>query len=185
MNTEELRLISRDGNVGQEGVRFYVTPELNETRTVNYEEISEMRQAGGFLIYIGTQARTYQLTARMVSRTEKEAARTYRYTHLLKSWTVPKKGGADEENTPEILKLYGYGMDKQIRGVPVVITSLSIDYPATVTYITTPDKKAFIPIIQNFSISLKEARNIDELDGTAGEHPFDLEAYKLGTLPTW
>lgn len=185
---EEIRLIARGKTnaamqTPQEGVRFLVTPELNETRTVNYQEISEMRQAGGVLIYIGSTPRTYQLTARMVSRTQSEADLTYTYTHLLKSWTVPTKdsgGGYDRDNAPEVVKIWGYGK-KQLRGVPVVITSLSIDYPANITYITTSDGKAYIPVIQNFSISLKEARNLDEIVAPG----FSLEQYKQGTLPYW
>jgi hypothetical protein len=179
---EEIRLIARDGQEGQHGVRLFVTPELNETRTVNYQEISEMRQAGGILIYIGTQARTYQITARMVSRSQREADLTYKYTHLLKSWTVPRKGGGvfDDENAPEVLKLYGYGQERQIRGVPVVITSLSIDFPSAVTYVTTRDGKAHVPVIQTFTISLKEARRPEELQDN-----FDLTAYKQGTLKNW
>lgn len=177
---DEIRLIARDAQSDQHGVRFLVTPELNETRTVNYQEISEMRQAGGILIYIGTQSRTYQLTARMVSRSEREADLTFKYTHLLKSWTVPRTGGGVfiGENAPEILKLYGYGA-RQLRGVPVVITSLSIDYPANVSYIKTRDGSAHIPIIQNFTLSLKEARNPEEFK------TFNLEQYKQGTLPNW
>lgn len=188
---EEIRLISRDGSEDQDGVRFYVSPELSETRTVNYQEISEMRQAGGLLIYIGTQARTYSLTARFVSRTTTEATKTFKYTHMLKSWTVPNKskvtggtgqgagGGIDaSENAPEVLKLYGYGSN-QIRGVPVVITSLTIDYPANVTYVPTDDGTALIPIIQTFNISLKEARNMEELE------KFNLINYKLGILKYW
>lgn len=182
-NSEEIRLIARGGSGDREGVRFYVTPELNETRNVNYQEISEIRQAGGILIYIGSTPRTYQLNARMVSRTPDEADLTYAYTHRLKSWTVPTKnagGGEDSENAPEVVKLWGYGR-RQLRGVPVVITSLSIDYPANVSYITTSNGAAHIPIIQTFSISLKEARTADEIS----EDFFNLEQYKLGTLPNW
>jgi hypothetical protein len=186
---EEIRLISRDGGEDQHGVRFFVTPDLNETRTVNYQEISEIRSPGALLIYIGSSARTYQITAKMVSRTQEEAERTYRYTHILKSWTVPAKtsgGGIDKQNAPEVLKLYGYGQNAQIRGVPVVMTSLSIDYPSNVSYIQAVAEggTAFIPIIQTFSISLKEARNMEDLNAN-GATNFDLIKYKRGLLPNW
>jgi hypothetical protein len=185
---EEVRLVSRDGSNEQETVRLFVTPELNETRTVNYQEISEMRQAGGLLIYIGTAARTYSLTARFVSRTEAEATKTFDWVHLLKGWTTPNKsvvaggagaggGIAPAENAPSVLKLYGYG--EQLRGVPVVITSLSIEYPAGVTYIESTTRSAFVPVIQQCTISLKEARNMTELE------EFNLADYKLGLLQNW
>jgi hypothetical protein len=178
----EVRLVSRDGSNSQSSVRLFVTPELNETRTINYQEISEMRQAGGLLIYIGTQARTYSLTARFVSRTDDEARRTFDQVQLLKGWTVPNKAGSGggivaSENAPEVLKLYGYG--EQLRAVPVVITSLSIDYPAGVTYIEATSRSAFVPIIQTCTISLKEARNMKELED------FNLVDYKLGLLQNW
>lgn len=181
---EEVRLIARESksSIGQEGVRFFVTPELNESRNVNYTEISDIRQPGGLLIYIGTPLRTYQINARFISRTQEEADLAFTYTHLLKAWTMPSKGGDGRtggENAPEILKLYAYGYDRQIRGVPVVITSLGIDYPANVTYISTSNGKAFVPIMQTFSISLKEARSTTELQ------EFKLSSYKNGTFEGW
>lgn len=170
-------------------VEFIVTPELSESRTVNYLEISEMRQAGGLLVYIGTQARTYTLNARFVSRTPAEADVSYTYTHVLKSWAMPDKTASSgsssqtrtggEQNAPEVLRLYGYGHEKQIRGVPVVLTSLNIEYPSNVSYIYNTDGDAQVPIIQNISIGLKEARNMDELN------KFSLASYKDGTLQNW
>lgn len=182
-NINQIRLVERlGGPIGSTEVRFFVTPELSESRNVNYQEISEIRQSGGLLIYIGTPARTYQLNARMVSRTPDEADITYSYTHRLKGWTVPTAGQAgaafDTSNVPTILKLYGYGT-RQIRGVPVVITSLNIDYPAGVSYIQTTNGLAHIPIIQTFSIALKEARTEGDVLS------LDLAAYKEGTLQNW
>lgn len=179
---DEVWLVSRDGTKNQDSVRLFVTPELNESRTVNYQEISEMRQAGGLLIYIGTAARTYSLTARFVSRTDEEATKTFDWVSLLKGWTTPNKAGSGgglepSENAPEVIKLYGYG--EQLRGVPVVITSLSVDYPAGVTYIKSSSRSAFVPIIQTVTISLKEARNMEELE------TFNLTDYKLGLLQNW
>lgn len=186
---EEIRLIARDTASDQEGVRFFVTPEFNESSSISYTEIYDIRQPAGYLIYIGTASRTYQLTARMVSRTNEEADLTYRYTHLLKSWTVPRKEGnsgggglgGSGDNAPEILKLYGYGIGAkgQIRGVPVVITSLNIEYPSSVAYIKTSNEKALVPIIQTFSISLKEAHSPTEIE------EFDLGKFKQGILNHW
>lgn len=173
----------------QEGVRFFVTPELSESRNVTYTEISDIRQPGGILIYLGTPARTYQINARMVSRTQEEADLTFYYTHLLKSWTVPQKdnqnfGSTGGQNAPEVVKLYGYDSSKQLRGVPVVLTSLNIEYPNNVNYISASNG-ALVPIIQSFSIGLKEARNQNELISGTGPGAFDLEKFKRGILPNW
>lgn len=185
---EEIRLIQRGGTAEQFGVRFFVTPELSEARTVNYQEISEIRQPGGILIYIGTQLRTYQINARMVSRSQEEADLTYTYTHRLKAWTTPNKdgggpvaGGAGGATAPEILKLYGYGADwgGQLRGVPCVITSLNIDFPNNVSYIKTTNGRASVPIVQNISIGLKEARSDTDLEN------FDMISFRNGYLLNW
>lgn len=171
-------------------VRFFVTPELSESRSVNYMEISEMRQAGGLLIYIGTQARTYNINARFVSRTSEEADISWRYTQLLRSWAMPDKhaksgGGSNttrtggNENAPEVVRLYGYGRERQLRGVPMVLTSLNIEFPSNISYIRTTNGKAQVPIVQTISIGLKEARNMDELRN------FSLADYKSGTLQSW
>jgi hypothetical protein len=187
---EEIRLIQRGGSSQQFGVRFYVTPELSESRTVNYQEISEIRQAGGILIYIGTQLRTYQINARMVSKTTEEADLTYTYTHRLKAWTTPSKDGGGGQvsgtgvggaNSPEILKLYGYGGESggQLRGVPCVITSFNIDYPNNVSYIKTSNGRASVPIVQTFSIALKEVRSDNDLEN------FNIHSYRDGSLLNW
>lgn len=170
-------------------VRFTATPELSEGRTLLYEEINDIRSPGGYVIYQGTAPRTYSISAKMVSRTKAEATKTFQYTHLLKSWTVPNSlndtdavlgGGV---NTPQVLRLYGYGFISkgQLRGVPVVITSLNITYPSNVTYIPTTDTRAYIPIIQSFSIELKEVRNLEELT----PENFKIQAYREGTLVYW
>lgn len=184
-----IRLTQRGGTAQSLEVVFQVTPELSEARTVNYQEISEIRQAGGILIYIGTGLRTYQINARFVSQTTENADLTFAYTHRLKGWTTPNKdgggavaAGAGGQNAPEILKLYGYGMGDeagQIRGVPVVITSLNIDYPNNVSYIKTSNKKADVPIVQNISIALKEARSDIDLEN------FDIVGFRRGQLRNW
>jgi hypothetical protein len=185
---EEIRLIQRGGTSQQFGVRFFVTPEISEARTINYQEISEIRQPGGILIYIGTQLRTYQINARMVSRSQEEADLAYIYTQRLKAWTTPNKDaggpvaeGAGGATAPEILKLYGYGgaSGGQLRGVPVVITSLNIDFPNNVSYLKTTNGKADVPIVQNISISLKEARSVDDLE------KFNIYSFRSGELLNW
>lgn len=185
---DEIRLISRGGSAQQLGVRFFVTPELSEARTVNYQEISEIRQPGGILIYIGSQLRTYQINARMVSRSQAEADLTYIYTHRLKSWTVPSKDGGNAKlagaggaTAPQILKLYGYGSSTggQLRGVPCVITSLNIDFPNNVSYLKTTNGKASVPIVQNINIGLKEAKSDKDLEN------FDMVSFRRGELINW
>lgn len=202
MAQEEITLRSSDGD----SVIFYVTPELTESRSVSYNEISDIRQAGSIVIYMGTASRTYSINAKMVARTGDEADLTYKNTHILKSWCMPKAGAPEwwdnggsgntlsndgvtaaidssialGSNNPVILKLYGYGK-RQLRGVTVVMESLSIEYPADMTYIKCNSTEAYIPIVQTFNIGLKEVHNTEEID----PDNFSLSEYKAGTLENW
>ena len=192
---DEIRLQSKFNKIDE--VIFRVTPEISEGRSVTFVETSDIRAPGGILIYIGTQPRTYDITAKFVSRTEKEATEAFQYLHLLKSWTMPieeKTGGWDNgvggSSTPDVLMLYGYnGGDSsrgQFRGVPVVITSLNLSFPPDINYIQTKHK-VFVPIIQNVTIALKEARQFTELQGKSDNDGvgFNLAKYKEGNLDTW
>jgi hypothetical protein len=180
----------------EDSVIFRATPEISENRAVNFTEISDIRHPGGVLIYIGTQPRTYDISAKFISRTEAEADEAYIYTHLLKSWTMPRKndgigwdsGTGGYKNTPMVLRLWGYDSENlgQFRGVPVVITSLNLSFPPDINYIKNSGG-VHIPIIQSVSITLKEARKYSELRGSDKNNGtgFDLEDYKNGELDQW
>lgn len=84
------------------------------------------------------------------------------------------------EGTPEVLLLEGYGA--QFRKIPVVITSLSFTFPSDVDYIEST-KGALVPILQDVSISLKEAREVTS--GAASISKFNLSKFKEGTLEYW
>ena len=182
-------------------VVFRATPEISENRAVNFSEISDIRHPGGLLIYIGTPPRTFDISARFVSRTTAEATEAYAFTNLLKSWTMPSKrentsGGAEWDsgnggykNTPAVVRLYGYdkGNKGNFRGIPVVITSLNLSFPPDINYIKT-DSGVFVPIIQSVSIALKEARKFSELRGEtdgSGGIGFDMTKFKNGELDAW
>lgn len=83
--------------------------------------------------------------------------------------------------TPPVLVLEGYG--QQYRKIPVVITSLSIPFTGEVDYIKSSGG-AYVPILQEISISLKEARNVFGKDGSSIDS-FNLASFKAGLLPYW
>jgi hypothetical protein len=190
-NADEIRL----AGTGEDLVVFRATPEISENRAVNFSEISDIRHPGGLLIYIGTQPRSFDISAKFISRTVEEATESYKFTHLLKSWTMPIKkdgegwdsGTGGYKNTPEVINLFGYdkGDKGQFKGIPVVITSLNISFPPDVNYIED-ENGVFIPIIQSVSIALKEARKYSELRGRDdGGVGFKMQDYKNGELDTW
>lgn len=186
----EVYLVCRDSGAAidphagkfEHRVVFRVSPDITEAHSTNYTEIADIRQPSALLIYIGTQSSTFQINAKFVSRSKKEASENFRHLNYLKSWTKPYKdrgGGIFDDNSPPVLQLYGYG-ENLFKGIPVVITSLNIEYPSSVTYIESYTGEYYLPIVHSVSISLKESHNRDEIWET-----FDLLDYKMGTLDRW
>lgn len=176
-------------NAGPETVTFEISPEVSESNNAIYTEISAIRSAGSILIYTGSPSRKWQINSKFVSRTPNEAASTWRSIQLLKSWTKPDvnyKFGNDVKRMPHVVRLYGYG--KTWMGIPVVVSSLNVEYPTDVDYVmaqegTGPNSiqhGTLVPIVQTVSIQLTESRNIDEL-----WYRFDLEKFKRGMMEGW
>lgn len=84
---------------------------------------------------------------------------------------------------PMVLYLYGYsdaaGAGPQnINKIPVVIESISYDYPNDVDYIPTSEGVPF-PAMMTLSMSLKEAHSPREVEA------FDIVAFKQGRMVGW
>lgn len=182
-----IRLVSTkvsegDGSdsTGYDSVLFFLSPEVSESKQAIYAEIGDIRQAASLLIYTGSPSRKWSVSAKFLSRTPEEADQTWKYVQLLRSWMNPDsnyKYGLDAAGTPHVLKLYGYGRTWQ--GIPVVLTSLNVEYPTDIDYIPT-DYGTKVPVIQSLSFQLTEARTPDDL-----LEKFNLEQFKLGILPEW
>lgn len=191
-------------NTGIETVTFEISPDMSESKQVIYTEFGDIRQAASILIYGGSPSRKWSINAKFISRTPDEADSSWRMVQRLKSWTNPDKNfkyGFDR-SIPRVLRLYGYG--RTWRGIPVVITSLNVEYPTDVDYIpasyvaeparvagqtdeefeNTPNTRydygTLVPVIQTVSIQLTEIRNPSEL-----MEKFNLEKFKLGMLENW
>jgi len=75
------------------GVTFEVTPELNETRTVQYEFLDPVHAPGQIAVYKRSMSRRFQLTSvKLVSRTPEEASINLAYLWTLRGWTMPAFG---------------------------------------------------------------------------------------------
>jgi hypothetical protein len=218
-------------------VVFFVTPDISESRSVNYAEISDVRLPASILIWMGSPSRNFSLNAKFIARSKAEADVAFRNVNLLKSWCVTnsiigpegtitatsqkdylqeidptnpadvpavnnqdgtgpnappandqktayKVNGALFSDTPEVLGLEGFA--GQFRKIPVVITSLNINYSSEVDYIAN-SRGVLVPILQEISISLKEAREITSgPNQSAGAiDTFNLTKFKQGLLDFW
>lgn len=154
-------------------VVFNNTPELSESSQAIFSEISGIRSAASILIYQGSPSRTYSISARFVSRTVEEARDNYDNINVLKAWRMPMSRFDD----PETLRLYAYG--NSIKGVPVVLASVTVEWPSEVDYIVIDGDGTSVPIIQTASLTLKEIRSWDDLEA------FSYVDYKAGLLKGW
>jgi len=175
-----------DSTEYEEVVVFESTPEVQEQAQTLYISLDEIRSAGSLMVYMGSPGRTFQINHKFVSRTTKEATKTWKAMNILRSWRMPKTSnsngdqiggfGVAETNVPTILNLFGYG--RTFKGIPTVMTNLSIDWNSESDYIKCLNKSD-VPIILPVSISLKEVRTIEELKS------FNLKEFKEGDLIWW
>lgn len=158
-------------------VVFESTPDLSESGQTVLIDIGDIRAAASVVIYMGSPSRSFNINARFISRTLDEADQTQKDINILKAWRMPMLSkGAGFNAEPETLRLFAY--DKSLKGIPVMIQSLNIEYPSDMDYIPASDGTP-IPIIQTVSIGLKEVRSIEDLN------TFSYEDFKAGNLPEW
>lgn len=170
-----------EARLGTNSVVFDITPEISESASASFEELSQMRSPSGILIYQGSPGRTYSISGKLFSRTQQEASRTYRDLYLLRSWRKPEQiGDADFGiNAPSVIKMSGY--NGVFRNIPVVMTSLGFEWSSDTDYVTAGNG-ANLPILLNFSISLKEAQAVEDFKGV---NTFDITRFREGVLDGW
>lgn len=171
-----------------EEVVFDVSPTMSENRSVDYDNAG-LPTPQGIVVYRVTNNRTWSINARFVSRNVIEANNNWFNINRLRSWTIPKstKEESVESGRPPVLRLNGY--KEQFSNIPVVISSLSINFPEDVDYIE--GSLGMVPIIQTVDIELIESHRTSVVllaqsevsDAQLPEQEFDLQAFKLGVLP--
>lgn len=89
----DYRVTLRNSMSVSEYVKFVATPDLIETRNVNYKTIDPVHAPGQIAAYQNTSSRTFNLSSiKLVSRTSAEAALNLKKLWLLRSWTMPQFG---------------------------------------------------------------------------------------------
>ncbi len=179
---------------GDKTIVFDVTPQIVENTAVEYSQRGIPQLPTSINTYDGTRSRTFSVSnIKFVSRTRVEAKNNLDTLWTLRGWTKPNFGQGDNSPNqalgmpPKILFLSAYNspynaqsanVPHNIMDVPVVITSLSIEYPQDVDYI--PDlNDTPVPIIQTISIELLETQS------PANVSRFSLRDYKAGILKNY
>jgi len=159
-------------------VVFEATPDMSESGQTILVDVGDIRAAASVVIYLGSPSRSFKISAKFVSRTPEEASMNMKYINILKAWREPVlKQGSQFGAEPETLRLFAY--NDVLKGIPVMIWTLDIEYPSDVDYILSAEGDVWVPIIQNVSIGLKEVRSVDDLA------TFDYESFKAGKLDQW
>jgi hypothetical protein len=186
----EARNFLLGAGLSNSGVTFLITPNVSESSSATYGEISDIRMPASIIYYLGSPSRMFSITAKLFARTQSEADYTYTIIRLLRSWRMPEKGAGQEgsgsgielatgsagQSTPKILQLSGY--NGMFNNITVVLTELNFTFPEDVDYISASSGHK-VPILSEVTISLKEGRSINDLK------QFDINSFRSGRLPNW
>lgn len=170
-------------------IEFLVMPEIVENRSISYEAVAPPQFPGAFQKYKGTESVQWQVNATFIARTTDEATLNLKYINMLRGWTMPFYGDHIQFSDrfknrlgapPPVLRFRGL-RKSMIGEVPVVITSLSWNWPKDVDYLpaTSPDgtqSNIPFPAVLQVSIQLVESFSTDQFN------QFDLEEYLKGNM---
>lgn len=89
----EYRAKLRNSTDASDQVIFRVSPELVETRNVNYKTVDPIHAPGQIYAFVNSSSRTFNLSGiKLISRTREEAQTNLIILWRLRSWTLPAFG---------------------------------------------------------------------------------------------
>lgn len=179
-----LRLFGKNSSGGGRSVRFEITPQVSEQASSILNEISEIRAPASILIWMGSPARTFNINAKLLSRTPEEAEQSFKDKNLLSSWRMPENMDGDAAgfgimSYPSTVTLWGY--NGMFRGIPTLMSSINFEWPDDVDYVRSTSG-VYMPILMNVSISLKEAQ---ATESELSFSDFNIKSFRAGTLKKW
>lgn len=186
-SADRSHLVSLESIIDKKIVEFLVMPEIVENRTVGYEPVAPTQFLGAFQKYKGTESTQWSINATFISRTSEEATKNLKNLNILRGWTMPFFGKNTASAYPDRIGapppvLMLKGLRKAIIGpMPVVITSLSWNWPKDVDYIpaTSPDgsmNNVPFPTIMQIAIQCVESLS------TAEFNRFNLDDFIKGNM---
>ena len=164
-------------------VTFDVMPTIQESGSATYKAFTPIQHPGEILKYEGSSARTWNIDAKLISRTVEEATKNIAILNLIRSWRMPFYGQGTANNPatkqylgapPPILTLTAYG-SSAVGPVPCVLENYNWTWPNDVDWIHTASREPF-PVIITIALQLKESQSPAEFSG------FDLVSYKTGNM---
>jgi len=176
---------------------YKTTPTISEAQTVEYKQFNPVHAPGSINTFVNSPSRTFSFgDVKLISRTQREATETLKNIRLLRSWTKPVFGLGvtpdafkNDPNSfsnedilgapPRVLFLSAYTNHGDVNGIlkniPVVVTSLTFNYPNDVDYMILQDGSA-VPVVMNVEISVTETHSPIEYT------KFSLAKYRNGDM---
>jgi len=92
LESDRNKVSLRSINNPSDYVIFQVTPELTESRSVQYKTLDMMHSPGSIFAYNNSGSRTFSMSVKLISRTTDEATANSFNLQILRSWTLPYFG---------------------------------------------------------------------------------------------
>lgn len=176
-----------------ETVAFRVSPDIVEVRNIAYKTLDPVHMPGAIHVYQNTSPRSWNMSGiKLISRNGVEAEENLSIVNQIRTWQMPffgqtRTSGKDGFTAemfgapPEPLEFTAYSNIAEdtvtnIRQIPVVIVTASIQYTNDVDYIKTEKTNQPFPTIITIDLNLIETHSPRDFNR------FDLISYKHGKL---
>lgn len=192
----------------REQVIFEATPEFSESRSIQYKNIDPVHAPGAIYMYAMTNARTFSIQGKLISRSVNEATRNLAYIQYLRTWAMPVFGTVNQQTAapgegilgapPALLFLTAYSQGNPgaqavaatvpaTNGSPVPAIGNNIyQVPVIITQldIPYPSDVDYIPTINNIPVPtiVTVSLNLVEAHSPRAYSKFSLQDFKTGNL---
>ncbi len=118
---------------GARALTFDASPNVSESRTVNYNSLDPLHAPGQIQVYKNTSSRTFQISdIKLISRTVKEADENLKKLWTLRAWCMPRFGNSSTLDADQRFERDRKNGNDARRKDPKLKAKLSeIDYSAT------------------------------------------------------
>lgn len=160
-------------------VTFDVTPDLIETRNVNYSNLEPIHMPGQITAFKNTSSRSFNISnIRLVSRTQVEADKNLRRLWLLRSWCTPRFGRStlsDKNHALRSVRAQNPGFDPNVYNQSEYGIEL-VGAPPTILYLSAYSRNSGLGQMQHINkvptviqqLSIPYPSDVDYIPTTSG-----------------
>jgi hypothetical protein len=151
MSLPDFKVIISDG--GYDMVLDASPDSFSESRSVNWSPYDIVHTPVQILGYGGSSSRTISLSAKLISRTAKEAKINKNRIQTIRYWAVNDFGAGNTGAPPPVLRLKAF--KNTFPEMQCYLTNYSIEYPSDVDWIPTTEGDPF-PVVMTVAMGFIE-----------------------------